>query len=344
MDKRYQVFVSSTYADLKEERLKVIQAVIEMDCIPAGMELFPAADEEQFQFIKRVIDDCDYYLLIIGGRYGSITAEGISYTEKEYDYAISIGLKVIALIHEHPDEIPFGKSEKEPLLRAKLQDFRSKVATDRLVKSWTSADQLPGLVATSLAHTMKIFPAIGWIRANKAVSVDLLTEMNDLRKENSRLQAVAGELRPAIENLAGLEDTIELLGTYRESFHHRRGKWNAKFTWGEIFACVSPYLVQIPSDEYVMSILRSAGFDRSGRSEWGDSPDLDDQTFRTVAVQLQALGLVTLNYAQSTMGSPGLFWSITPSGQRLMMELRTIKKVEASKDSGKDKGAHSVSE
>jgi len=73
MDKRYQIFISSTYADLKEERRRVIQTVMELDCIPAGMELFPAADEEQFEFIKRVIDDCDYYLLIIGGRYGSTT-------------------------------------------------------------------------------------------------------------------------------------------------------------------------------------------------------------------------------------------------------------------------------
>ena len=62
LDKRYQVFVSSTYADLKDERQKVIQALMEMDCIPAGMELFPAADDEQWNFIQRVIDDCDYYI------------------------------------------------------------------------------------------------------------------------------------------------------------------------------------------------------------------------------------------------------------------------------------------
>src|SRR5271154_5705514 len=106
MDKRYQVFVSSTYADLKEERRTIIQTLIEMDCIPAGMELFPAADEEQFEFIKSIINDCDYYLLIIGGRYGSTTPDGLSYTEKEYDYAIQRGIKVIALIHEKPEDIP----------------------------------------------------------------------------------------------------------------------------------------------------------------------------------------------------------------------------------------------
>src|SRR5258708_8146271 len=115
MDKRYQVFVSSTYADLKEERQKVIRTVMEMDCIPAGMELFPAADEEQFQFIKRVIDDCDYYLLIIGGRNGSIDETRISYTEKEYEYAVNIGLKIIPLILQNPHPIPPPKSKKHPL-------------------------------------------------------------------------------------------------------------------------------------------------------------------------------------------------------------------------------------
>lgn len=45
MDKRYQVFVSSTYTDLKEERQHVIQVLTEMGCVPAGMELFPAADD-----------------------------------------------------------------------------------------------------------------------------------------------------------------------------------------------------------------------------------------------------------------------------------------------------------
>ncbi|MCX6381232.1 MAG: DUF4062 domain-containing protein, partial [Armatimonadetes bacterium] len=59
MDKRYQVFVSSTYQDLQEERQEVMHALLELDCIPSGMELFPAADEAQWSLIKKVIDDCD---------------------------------------------------------------------------------------------------------------------------------------------------------------------------------------------------------------------------------------------------------------------------------------------
>ena len=88
MDKRYQVFVRSTFTDLQEERQEVMQALLELDCIPSGMELFPAANEDQWTLKKKVIDDCDYYMVILGGRYGSIGSDGLSYTEMEYRYAL----------------------------------------------------------------------------------------------------------------------------------------------------------------------------------------------------------------------------------------------------------------
>ncbi|TAN68483.1 MAG: DUF4062 domain-containing protein [Methylobacter sp.] len=198
MEKRYQVFVSSTYADLKDERHKVIQTLMELDCIPAGMELFPATDEDQFEFIKRIIDDCDYYLLIIGGRYGSITAQGISYTEQEYEYALERGLKVIALLHANPEQIVFEKSEQNPELRTRLQSFRDKTATGRLVKFWQNAGELPGIVALSLSKTIKMFPAIGWVRADRVSSEELLIEINDLRKKNAELNNALSEMEPSI--------------------------------------------------------------------------------------------------------------------------------------------------
>ena len=72
MEIKYQIFVSSTYEDLKEERKEVTQAILECNCFPAGMELFPASNKSQWEIIKRVIDESDFYLVIIAGRYGSI--------------------------------------------------------------------------------------------------------------------------------------------------------------------------------------------------------------------------------------------------------------------------------
>lgn len=182
MDKRYQVFVSSTFADLQEERKRVIQTLIQMDCIPAGMELFPAIDEEQLKFIKRIIDDCDYYLVIVGGRYGSVTPDGISY------YALEKGLKVIAFLHENPDEIAFSKSEKESDLRERLRAFREKLSASRLVKFWNKPEELPGLVALNLPQTIKTYPATGWIRADQIPTIEILAELNETRKRNLELE------------------------------------------------------------------------------------------------------------------------------------------------------------
>ena len=246
MEKRYQVFVSSTYADLVDERQHVIQTLMQMDCIPAGMELFPAADEEQFEFIKRVINDCDYYILIIGGRYGSVAPDGVSYTEMEYDYAIDRGLKVVAFLHEKPDEIPVAKSDTRPDLRGRLKAFRERVANGRLVKFWTKATDLPGLVALSLGQTIKLYPATGWVRADQIASAEAVTDLNKLLKRNQELEtALAAALaEPDIPDLADLDEEVELRGTYRISAVGYAPKaWKACLTWAELFAKIAPLLI-----------------------------------------------------------------------------------------------------
>ena len=81
----FSLFISSTYEDLREERQALMGVALESSFIPVGMEQFHAAPVTQWDVITRMIDECDFYLLMIGGRYGSIdAAAGISYTEKEY--------------------------------------------------------------------------------------------------------------------------------------------------------------------------------------------------------------------------------------------------------------------
>src|ERR1700759_5047856 len=88
-ERRYQVFISSTFRDLQEERQKVLQAVLELRAFPSGMEMFPSADDEQWQFIQEEILSSDYYVVVVAGKYGSLASDGRSFTEKEYDFAIS---------------------------------------------------------------------------------------------------------------------------------------------------------------------------------------------------------------------------------------------------------------
>jgi hypothetical protein len=47
--KKYQIFVSSTYTDLIVERQAVLRSILDLGHIPSGMEIFSAADNEQFK-------------------------------------------------------------------------------------------------------------------------------------------------------------------------------------------------------------------------------------------------------------------------------------------------------
>lgn len=328
MTKRYQVFVSSTYADLRDERSRVIQTLMEMDCIPAGMELFPAADEDQFEFIKKVIDDCDYYLLIIGGRYGSTTSEGVSYTEKEYEYAISKGLKVIALLHQDPDSIPAGKTDKDDELSKRLTDFRGRVQEGRLVKYWRTAEELPGIVSLSLSKTIKTYPAAGWVRGGAAASAEVLEEINELRKKNAELQASVSSMAPSptliVPNVAGLDVKYRLSGTYKMRYDGQSFEWASELTFGQMFALIGPHLIEHPSDSLVQIELGKAILALQGKKTY--STTLEDQPFQTFKLQLQALGLIDLRYTSTTKGGMALFWSLTAKGNQSMLQLRVVRK------------------
>lgn len=176
MKVKYQVFVSSTYEDLKNERKEVSQGLLEIDCIPAGMELFPASSRKQWEIIKKVIDDSDYYLVLIAGKYGSTTknesGDTVSYTEMEFDYAMSIGKPIIALIHSNIEKLTADKVERTARNSNKLKKFTKKAKDGRCVRFWENKDQLKAAVVTSLIEEIKVNPQCGWVK-NETERADL---------------------------------------------------------------------------------------------------------------------------------------------------------------------------
>ena len=131
MEKKYQVFISSTYTDLVEERRKVQDTILSMYHFPIGMELFSAANEEQWGIIKETIDSSDYYVLIVAHRYGSVIKDGpdagISYTEKEYRYAKEQGIPILAFIID--SSVKVSPDDVEVKHRRELDDFVQEVKT-----------------------------------------------------------------------------------------------------------------------------------------------------------------------------------------------------------------------
>lgn len=322
MNKKYQVFVSSTYQDLKEERAKVIEALLNKDCIPVGMEYFPAADDDQMTLIRELIDDCDYYVLILGGQYGSVEeSSGKSYTQLEYEYAVGEGIPVSAFYIEDKKSLPSSKVDDDSKLKEKLKQFESIVKINRMCKSWTNKDNLAGYVSTSLDYQIKHHPRPGWVRADKITSDEANTKILELQEENKKLTQQVDFL--SSKSPAGTEQykqgeelfTIHYRTTlFSEDNFHDEEK---AASWNDIFLSVCTLLLKPVSERQIKDRLEEAFIPRYS--------SIKESDFQTILVQLMALKLISTDVGKDYDGSAYTYWVLTPYGLSEMARLRAIK-------------------
>lgn len=210
MKKKYQVFISSTYSDLIEERAAATQCLLDNGCIPVGMEQFPASDMSQMEYIRKMLDDCDYYILILGGRYGSLDADGVGFTEKEYDYAQSKGIPVMSFVVRDHKGLPSDKCEPDDAGRQRYQAFREKVCRKRLVYFYDTPDSLKAGIATSINKCIVDTPATGWVRANKEFE-DYREKLTSAANDYSVVEKL---LKVTLSKIEQLNSKVEQIPTW----------------------------------------------------------------------------------------------------------------------------------
>lgn len=193
MDRKYQIFISSTYTDLKEDRQIAVEAILSARHIPAGMELFSAGSESQLTVIKRWIDESDIFMLILGGRYGSIEPKsGKSYTQLEYEFAVSAGKPFFAIVMS------------EPLLNERIKKFGKDVFESENPKAYTKFKNLvlskqskfydePKDIKIAILETLNDFShkykLSGWVSGKDALTNNLyIDELAKLSEENKSLR------------------------------------------------------------------------------------------------------------------------------------------------------------
>ncbi|MCQ9124097.1 DUF4062 domain-containing protein [Rodentibacter caecimuris] len=152
------------------------------------LKILSAEDSQQWEIIKRTIDSSDYYVVIIGHRYGSIEPkDGISYTEKEYDYAVSKDIPVLAFIQDRNVALKPHERENDKDKADKLDKFVDKAKT-RMCQFWTDSNDLISKVPTALFKSFLNKPQIGWIRGSNSISPEVVNELARLSKENNELK------------------------------------------------------------------------------------------------------------------------------------------------------------
>jgi Domain of unknown function (DUF4062) len=216
MKRKLQIFVSSTYSDLLFERQAAVAAILKAAHIPAGMELFTAADRSQMVTIKQWIDESDVYMLILGGRYGSIEpTSGISYTELEYDYAVEQKKPLFAVVTTEAaleakiraNGTTFGEKHNPK----QLSLFRSKVLGN-ISSFFEDPKDIRLCVHESLADMALNRELKGWVSADEVVDTKpLFDEIRKLADENRQLKEALAEQDKRLSKKVDVKDSFKEL-------------------------------------------------------------------------------------------------------------------------------------
>lgn len=324
---KYQIFVSSTYEDLRDERDQVIKAILEMGHLPVGMEMFSAADEEQWKLIARQIDECDYYVVIIAHRYGSMEGE-ISYTEKEYNFAIKQRIPTLGFVIDEAANWPKVKMDSDPAKIQSLNSFKDKVK----VKStgiWKSADDLYGKVSISLMKEISVNPRIGWIRASEiSLSPATTTEFTRLSKENADLRKQLAEVvRTEVE--AKEEQALKTMRILRENTVDLSIKYKGDEKWSDhqsvllydIFAILAPQLMPERPTVYISMIL-AIRFRKDDSKKLNARAPIPVNYLMSWLSDLSILGLVEPSKGKHLASDEKQYWTLSEFGRLIYGRIR----------------------
>lgn len=295
-----------------------------------------------------MIDDCDYYMVILAGRYGSIGPDGFSYTEMEYWYALETGKPVIGFVHREPGKLAAGRTEATDAGKAKLVEFRDLVQK-KMCRFWESPADLGSQVSRSLVKLIKSHPGIGWVRGNLVPDESATEEILSLRKKleelETELQATRSTGPAGTADLAQGEDLFGISYTFVASpdqWAHNGKTYSAKVVadWDEIFSAVSPLMIDEATESELTralnSFVQATAWDGLHEEKALSKLNLmnfkmagDD--FQKIKVQLRALGLITKSTRSRSVNDNDTYWTLTPFGDTVMTRLLAIRKPTSEK-------------
>jgi hypothetical protein len=200
MGRRYRVFVSSA-SDMTLEREQVIRAVRACDCIPCVMEDWTAGIQSPLRKILQEIDLCDFFILLLGHRYGARpqwTEDDIeaardaeksslmsdaewketSYVVIEYEHARQRGKPIVALLSDEKRAGDERKAdiETEGESASDLQKaFRDRVRNTLCTKTWHNDGELQAYVTSSILDKIRPLEAALVVETN----ADLIAEVSN---------------------------------------------------------------------------------------------------------------------------------------------------------------------
>ena len=247
MLKKYHVFISSTLDDLKAERRELIKVVTELGAVPVTMDGFDISDTEEQRFIKKAVEESDYFINLTAHKCGVQAGKSFS-LEMEFGWAEKYRIPVISFIIDEKARWKAIKKEKEAQAVKALENLKKKLR-NHTHETWTSAADLRQKSLNVLAREMNLNPREGWVRGEDAVIPAVANELAILIRDNEKLrtQALYEEGDYIARLKEQMKNCLKVLATNKISlsFWYVQGdNWEntRKFRYLRLFKLLTPEL------------------------------------------------------------------------------------------------------
>jgi len=327
---KYQVFISSTYEDLKDVREQIIKCILEMGHIPVGMEMFSAANEDQWRVIQKQIDECDYYVVILAHRYGSLD-KGVSYTEKEYDYAVSKNIPILGFVIDDATKWSSKFMDREEETLKKLNLFKEKVKT-KMISFWKTSEDIYGKFAVSLGKAISTYERPGYVRANEVANIDAYNEVTRLSNENSKLRDEITRINISVSDNEE-QRKIELLKTLKLNERVIPIKFTGNLEWNRGNKATYLKLFQIIAERLIIEeneieLKKAIALGISGQLDYNKTTPVPNNRFIEWMADLNALDLIEESQKSHSVSDNRKYWTLTDKGRDLFKNFRKLKLID----------------
>ncbi|WP_312316700.1 DUF4062 domain-containing protein [Acinetobacter variabilis] len=324
LDKRYQVFISTSGAEMQPERIILSQTLVGMGFFSWGLEQRTPLNTA---FARRQIDDCDYVVILLGSQYGEQSVSGVGYMHLEYIYAVTKQKPIIVFMHEDPASRDPSLHDTKPELQEKFKEFRQLLQQEAdQVFCYRTLRDLEMAVRLNMPQMLERYPVSGWVRPQNTQA--LHDEIDQLKAKVAQLERDGGtrEVDPFLSlPKVSMHEVFSFeyrMHAYQDG-NFKELKVQKRLTWAQLLAILGSTFINPTPEEFfskrMNEYLNETGLE-DARAEMPRA-----HAVARAQINIRALHSLKFQMRQNDWIVPSgrddrqrLLWQITPKAQKLL--------------------------
>ncbi|WPC35135.1 DUF4062 domain-containing protein [Acinetobacter sp. YWS30-1] len=324
LDKRYQVFISTSGVEMQPERIILSQTLVGMGFFSWGLEQRTPLNTA---FARRQIDDCDYVVILLGSQYGEQSVSGVGYMHLEYIYAVTKQKPIIVFMHEDPASRDPSLHDAKPELQEKFKEFRQLLQQEAdQVFCYRTLRDLEMAVRLNMPQMLERYPVSGWVRPQNTQA--LHDEIDQLKAKVAQLERDGGtrEVDPFLSlPKVSMHEVFSFeyrMHAYQDG-NFKELKVQKRLTWAQLLAILGSTFINPTPEEFfskrMNEYLNETGLE-DARAEMPRA-----HAVARAQINIRALHSLKLQMRQNDWIVPSgrddrqrLLWQITPKAQKLL--------------------------